>query len=196
MPPSYRGDIVFVNDAQNMGSLDNACQGFSAWADEFSDNMVMFQIGYEDDSPWWQGLNDPPRTIGDAIAASIGTPSQQVGIIWVDFTINRPEVSDLLAPIEPTAARNAEIRGNSVRSETAAVVRTSSSALRLKVARQGTYDVGVFSLDGRLVKSYRGRKLVAGENALSWNRTDIGNAMYFVTLTNKETQSAQRVFVK
>jgi hypothetical protein len=53
----------------------------------------MFQVGYEKDRTWWSKLPNPPKDIGDAIAAAIN--GQPLGIIWVDFTLR-----DVL-PTEP-----------------------------------------------------------------------------------------------
>ena len=57
---------------------------FEAWGKHFRPNPVMFQIGYPSDKPWWSKLPEPPKTLGEAIAARIEQPC---GIIWVDFTL-------------------------------------------------------------------------------------------------------------
>ena len=45
MPPNYRGDIVFVNDAQMFKNLDAMIKKFVIrWADFFKPNMVFFQV--------------------------------------------------------------------------------------------------------------------------------------------------------
>lgn len=85
MPPNYRGDIVFVDDSQNLGSLDSMVEEFSSyWAAFFSPNTVLFQVGYESDRIWWQNLDNPPRSIGEAIGRRV---AQDCGIFWVDFTL-------------------------------------------------------------------------------------------------------------
>jgi len=82
--PDYRGDIVFVDDSQGVESADRLVREFEAWAERFRPNPVMFQIGYPRDKPWWGQLPDPPRTLGQAIAARV---DQTCGLIWVDFTL-------------------------------------------------------------------------------------------------------------
>mgnify|MGYP001055836706 CR=1 FL=1 len=85
MPPKYRGEIVFVDDSQELKDLDAMVTEFvSDWANFFYPNMVMFQIGYRSDRPWWSKMNHPPQTIGDALRIRI---KQEIGIIWVDFTL-------------------------------------------------------------------------------------------------------------
>jgi hypothetical protein len=91
MPKTYRGDIVFVDDSQELKGLEAMVDEFqNLWADRFYPNSVFFQVGYPSDKPWWQKLDSPPRTIGRAIARRV---RQTCGIIWVDFSLR--EVFDL-----------------------------------------------------------------------------------------------------
>jgi hypothetical protein len=82
--PTYRGDIVFVDDSQIVKSADALVAEFEAFGKYFKPNVVMFQIGYPSDRPWWSRLAVPPQTLGQAIAAKVEQPC---GIIWVDFTL-------------------------------------------------------------------------------------------------------------
>jgi hypothetical protein len=85
MPPTYRGDIIFISDSQELASLDAMVDEFSNyWADYFKPNPVYFQIGYRSDRSWWEDLDTPPKAIGDAIIDKV---VQETGIFWVDFTL-------------------------------------------------------------------------------------------------------------
>jgi hypothetical protein len=84
MPPTYRGDIVFVDDSQGFSSLNEMIGEFKTWGAFFKPNRVFFQVGYEADQRWWQKLANPAKDVGTAIAAKI---DQQCGIFWVDFTL-------------------------------------------------------------------------------------------------------------
>lgn len=85
MPPIYRGDIIFVDDSQIFEDIDTMLEEYiDYWSGYFEPNMVLFQIGYPSDKPWWQKLDDPPRDIGATIAQNI---SQDCGVFWVDFTL-------------------------------------------------------------------------------------------------------------
>ncbi len=107
LPPSYRGDIIFVSDS--MGFTGEGYYGLSAMVAEFTDhwapwfypNTVWFQIGYEEDKVWWDDLANPPKNIGDAIDAET---TQTTGIIWVDFTLRDvfPPGGDTTPPAAPT----------------------------------------------------------------------------------------------
>jgi len=85
MPPTYRGDILFISDSQGFPDMPAMVDEFADyWADHFKPNPVAFQIGYAWDKPWWQYLGTPPKTLGQAIADRV---EQTCGIFWVDFTL-------------------------------------------------------------------------------------------------------------
>jgi hypothetical protein len=85
MPPTYRGDIIFVSDSQQLKNLEEMVAEFSEyWADYFKPNPVYFQIGYGSDRKWWKDFETPPKAIGEAITNKV---EQETGIFWVDFTL-------------------------------------------------------------------------------------------------------------
>jgi hypothetical protein len=85
LPPSYRGDVVFVDDSQQFKSVESFVDEFKEFAEFFYPATVMYQIGYRADRVWWGNLEAPiPKTLGERLAA--GT-RQQCGIVWVDFTL-------------------------------------------------------------------------------------------------------------
>lgn len=85
MPPTYRSDLIFVDDSQILDDFNAALDEFvSYWSDYFKPNMVFFQIGYRSDRKWWQQLKDPPRDLGVVLAQNI---TQECGVFWVDFTL-------------------------------------------------------------------------------------------------------------
>jgi hypothetical protein len=85
MPPTYRSDLIFVDDSQELKDLQAAREEFiEYWSDYFKPNMVFFQVGYRSDRKWWHKLNDPPRDLGVILAQNI---AQECGVFWVDFTL-------------------------------------------------------------------------------------------------------------
>ena len=85
MPKKYRGDIIFVDDSQELQDFKKMTEEFIIyWADYFKPNTIFCQIGYRSDRPWWEKLTTPPRDIGMTIASNI---DQDCGIFWVDFTL-------------------------------------------------------------------------------------------------------------
>jgi len=85
MPPSYRGDVIFVDDSQIFPDYASFLAEMKDWADFFFPNPVLYQIGYRSDRPWWRQLPAPiPQTMGRDLALQT---RQDVGIVWVDFTL-------------------------------------------------------------------------------------------------------------
>jgi len=83
MPQTARTGLVFIDDSQGHGSLSAMVSEFSAWGQAFAPAPVGFQYGYQSDKTWWSSLNDPPRTIGNALLAAIPNTRD---LVWVDFT--------------------------------------------------------------------------------------------------------------
>jgi hypothetical protein len=86
MPPSFRSNILFVDDSQQFYSLPAMINEFRSWGERFSPNQVAFQFGYPADKPWWGELADPPAEVGKALLAEI---SNAYGMFWVDLTISQ-----------------------------------------------------------------------------------------------------------
>jgi len=84
MPPTEREGLLFIDDSQELPSLDAMVEEFAAWGRAFAPAPVGFQYGYESDRPWWRQLDDPPAEIGRRILAV--APNTQ-GLYWVDFTV-------------------------------------------------------------------------------------------------------------
>lgn len=85
LPPSYRGDMVFVNDSQQFGNLESFLKEYKEFADFFYPNTVVFQVGYRADKTWWNSLAAPiPETLGEKLASQT---RQDCGIVWVDFSL-------------------------------------------------------------------------------------------------------------
>jgi hypothetical protein len=100
MPPSYRGNILFVDDSQQFPNFTSCINEFEAWGSTFAPNKVAFQFGYPDDRPWWSTLANPPITIGNALLANIPNIA---GVFWVDFTISEVFPISALAVTQPEA---------------------------------------------------------------------------------------------
>ena len=83
MPPTFRTDIVFVDDSQDLPNMNSMIDEFADWANAFAPAKVAFQFGYDSDKPWWGNLSDPPKGIGDALIARCSNISD---LYWVDFT--------------------------------------------------------------------------------------------------------------
>ncbi len=83
MPPTFRNDIVFVDDSQIFTKMEDMISEFEEWGRAFSPAKVSFQYGYSSDKVWWNDLANPPKAIGDEILKRIPNTSD---LYWVDFT--------------------------------------------------------------------------------------------------------------
>lgn len=102
LPDNYRGDIVFVDDSQGFSNKTEFVNEMAEFSKKFAPNDVMFQIGYDSrfdpinvppDRKWWKNEAKPiPQTLGNALKNKVSSQAngQNVGIIWVDFTMRDP----------------------------------------------------------------------------------------------------------
>ena len=84
--PSKMEGLIYVNDSQQFDSLEEYQEQFSKWASKYAPQPVMFQIGYNADRPIWSELKNPAKDLGTCIAEAC-TTGNDIGIIWVDFTL-------------------------------------------------------------------------------------------------------------
>ena len=84
--PSKMEGLIYVNDSQQFHSLDDVKEDFSDWAAYYAPYPVMFQIGYKADRPIWNEFDNPLKEFGEAILEAC-TSGNDIGIIWVDFTL-------------------------------------------------------------------------------------------------------------
>ena len=103
LPPTYRSDILFVDDSQSFGSMNGDALGqydenlddvlgfipeFREFAKTFAGNEVLYQIGYGPDRMWYYTLDEPViQSLGERLAE---VTDQNCGIIWVDFSLKDP----------------------------------------------------------------------------------------------------------
>jgi hypothetical protein len=100
-PPTYRGDIIFINDCEGRVKSPTEKGGFSSysqfltimgdWADALAPSEVAFQYGYPsytDTGKLFNSLSAPkleiPKIVGKAIAEKCNS-NQKVHLYWVDF---------------------------------------------------------------------------------------------------------------
>jgi hypothetical protein len=86
LPPTYRSDMIFVNDSQMHQSLESMKKEFDTWSEIYKDNAIFLQIGYETDEHLWGVFDNPLKELGDYLTADMPM-EQEIGIIWVDFTL-------------------------------------------------------------------------------------------------------------
>jgi len=82
-------NVLFLTDAEQLGSLSNTINQYIAWIDYFGEAQVGFQIGYPSDQSWWSTFDDPASSIMNPVITA--RPSANIGaIFWVDFSVLAP----------------------------------------------------------------------------------------------------------
>jgi hypothetical protein len=85
MPPNFRGEIIFVDDSQIFKRSEDMVSEFvNDWANYFYPSLVVFQVGYKSDKPWWEKMVNPPQNLGEEIWKRV---KQRCAFIWVDFSL-------------------------------------------------------------------------------------------------------------
>ncbi len=89
--PEYCGDgpvsdVIYIDDSQELSSLNEMVDEFSDWGKAFYPNDVGFQVGYESDYAWWKNLNNPIKEISTILTNKMN--NQTVHFYWVDFTLD------------------------------------------------------------------------------------------------------------
>ncbi|OUM59386.1 hypothetical protein PIROE2DRAFT_15108, partial [Piromyces sp. E2] len=89
MPPTYRDHMIFIDDCQDFdGDLDTMTRRLGRWAKTFPEVPVMLQIGYANDESIWRKKSNPIE-VATAVANEASKYNDQVGILWVDFTMKK-----------------------------------------------------------------------------------------------------------
>ncbi len=85
MPQTVRENIIYINDGQNFGSLEEITGYFKEWGEFFSHSSVGFQFGYDSDNRWWKEYENASEYIAEHLLAEIPNTTE---LYWVDFTMH------------------------------------------------------------------------------------------------------------
>jgi len=88
MPPTVRDGILFIDDSQQVESIEELVKEFTEWGQALSPAPVGFQYGYLADKKWWGQLQDPPKRSGYRSSSMFPTPKRFFGWIsrcWMYF---------------------------------------------------------------------------------------------------------------
>ncbi|HPN36816.1 MAG TPA: T9SS type A sorting domain-containing protein [Melioribacteraceae bacterium] len=183
MPPTYRGNILFVDDSQDFVSLNSMVSEFKAWGNKFKPNKVAFQYGYPIDKHWWSKLNDPIKTIGNSLLSNI---SNCAGLFWVDFTIND------VYPVTNVISEHSENNLNFEVSNNYPNPFNPKTNFMVYIPQNGNLLCQVFDINGREIEEiyngnvypgkyqfhFNGEKLSSGIYLLKISFTDLENKLY------------------
>jgi len=185
MPPTYRGNILFVDDSQEFPSLSSMVSEFKVWGSTFSPNKVAFQFGYEADSLWWRNYTDPPSKIGDTLRSVI---PNCYGLFWVDFTILKiyPMSSTLETPSRPASecislSQNYPNPFNPI------------TNIEFRVPSTSQVKLIIYDLLGREVATLMNNREEAGTYSSQWDARGFPSGMYFYQLTSNNYSAVKKM---
>ncbi len=171
MPPTYRGNIFFVDDSQIFNSLQQMVNEYKDWGQTFAPNYSGFQFGYQADKHWWSEFDDPPKTIGQSIIDNV---PECKGVFWVDFTVTE---------IFPLAVSNyQEDDAGSIHLSVFPNPVSGISKICFKLNTPGFTRVEVVDAFGRPVFK-EDMKLSKGEHRIPFNANYLAGGFYFVQVT-------------
>lgn len=180
MPPTYRGEIIFVYDGQQFANMTHMLNYCKSWGDRFAPNKVGYQYGYPSDQFWWSTLNDPAKTIGDALVSTI---PNIYGLYWVDFSVNT------LWPIGTTNAENVfnQIPDDYILEQNYPNPFNPATKIKFRIADFGFVSLKIYDVLGNEVADLINEEKVPGTYEINFNSLNNGRELpsgaYFYRLS-------------
>lgn len=185
MPPTFRNDIVFVDDSQIFPNMQSMINEFKDWSQAFAPAKVAFQYGYVSDKPWWENLADPPKNIGDEILNKCPNVSD---LFWVDFTAYDIWSEDF----NPTSVHNNfslqedfELHQNYPNpfNPTTKISYTISNVVGALNAPTTFIILKIYDMLGREIATLVNEEKTAGSYEVSFDATGFSSGVYYYRLT-------------
>jgi len=189
MPPSYRGDLIFIDDSQDFtwsGNPLNAMKTeFQSWGAQFSPNPVGYQIGYPADRVWWSSYTDPPLTIGNTLINNI---SNCAGIFWVDFTINEifpitAIYDDIYSPSSFQLLQNYPNPFN------------NSTIIEFHLERNSDVKIYIMNVKGQLIEKFDLPNQPAGLNTFIVEAENFASGIYFYMMKTENISVTKKMIL-
>jgi hypothetical protein len=184
MPPTFRGNILFVDDSQQFTSLTQMVNEFRAWGSKFSPNAVAFQFGYKIDTTWWKQYPDPALTIGSALRSAIANMS---GLFWVDFTVS--------TVFPPTGVESgpATVSRLPFLSQNYPNPFNPTTAISYQLLAIGFVRLEVYDVLGRPITTLVNEHQPPGQYTLRWDASGMPSGVYLYKLTAGDFVATRRM---
>ncbi len=199
MPPTYRGNIIFIDDSQDFPDLQSMINEFSAWGNIFKNNSVGFQFGYDfdtngdrkTDKTWWSKSDDPIKEIGVKLFANI---KNCMGVYWVDFTIKD------LFPVNSITGISQDITfspNNCQLFQNYPNPFNPITAIKFSLQRESQISIKIFDVMGREIRILTDKVYCPTEHIIEWDAKnnsgiDVPSGVYFYQLKSGDFISTQR----
>jgi len=182
MPPTFRNDIVFVDDSQIFPDMASMIAEFEDWGKAFLPAKVAFQYGYNSDKKWWESLADPPKEIGDEILKRCPNTSD---LYWVDFTaydiwpedFTPTSISNNNIVTKPDVFSLHQNYPNPFNSET---------NISYTIVKKSNIIVTIFDVQGRLIKEVFSGYVEPGTYRIKLRLDEFSSGVYFYCLMSGE----------
>ncbi|MGE5400832.1 MAG: T9SS type A sorting domain-containing protein [Ignavibacteriales bacterium] len=171
MPPSYRGEIIFVDDSQQFTDINDMLRYFKKWGSTFSSNKVEFQFGYKADKTWWSKYSNPPKALGDAIRNAIPNTA---GLFWVDFTIT--DVFPL--SITGMGSEHAGAPGEYELSQNYPNPFNPSTTIEYSISESGPVTLRIYDVLGKEITTLVNEVMPAGKHSVVFNSSTLPSGVY------------------
>ena len=86
LPTGIPTDVLVVSDDEQNGDINTIVAEHKEMAGIYLNNRFGAQIGYPSDKNIWGNMDDPVKTLGDAVESGI---RRDISIFWVDFSISQ-----------------------------------------------------------------------------------------------------------
>jgi len=188
MPPTYRGNLLLIDDSQGHYSYQNFISEMRSWGQAFPNNKVGFQFGYEWDKDWWDNYTDPPATLGNGLLANINNTA---ALFWVDFTLS--EVFPVSMAVSENVTRLAQLDILSSYPNPF----NGATTFRFSLDKSGYVRLLLFDLTGRLADVILEDNLDNGIYTVNWNAGNLPSGVYLALLqTRSQTRTHYITLVK
>jgi len=181
MPPTYRGDIIFIDDGQQFSSIEQMKYYFKVWSDNFTNNKVSYQIGYPSDEIWWKEFKDPVKDIGNALIDAI---PNLYGLYWVDFSITK------IFPMNVTGINNLNTPVKDYKlMQNYPNPFNPATTIRYSVPQNSFVKIILYDILGKAVKTLVNEEKTAGNYSVTFDaknlpggRQELSSGIYFYRL--------------
>ena len=179
MPPSFRTDMVFVDDSQIFPDMNNMVSEFTVWAKAFEPARVAFQFGYDSDKKWWSKLSNPPKTIGDELLKRCSNISD---LYWVDFTAYDIWPKDFTPTYIFDKNKNTLSYGYSLKQNYPNPFNPSTKIEFLIPIKEHVI-LKIYDLLGDEITTLLNEEMLSGSHRIEFNASSLSSGIYFYKIT-------------
>ncbi len=179
MPPTFRTDMVFVDDSQDFPDMRSMINEFIDWSKAFSSAKVAFQFGYDSDKPWWGELSNPPKDIGDAL---IKTCLNISDLYWVDFTAYDIWPKDFTPTSVSSKKRNSSLPGYELKQNYPNPFNPSTK-IEFSIPKTEHVILKIYNLLGSEISTLINEERASGKYKIEFNAESLSSGVYYYKIT-------------